>query len=679
MTRLNPRWAVFSATALLALALAGTVGTSAAASPTSAPADASSCDPVAPTGCLLPFPNNYFTVPDPRSATGRRVHFDAAAMPANVLGQHIDPTEWNRQDGFSPGEPILVQVPGLDVTASHIAPVTDIGSSLDANAPIVLLNTRTGRRTPYWAELDAHAAAQPDRQLLIIRPAVAMDDGTTYIVGLRNLRDSGGNPIEAPTSFTSALTARGNDRTARDRQIQRIAASLAWDGVRTRDLYLAWDFTVASDTNLTARMLAIRDTAFKALGKSAPQFNVTSVTDFTANQDARIARQVVGTVTVPSYLTGSGGPGSRLHYGPAGGDGLPSTPDALPTPSGNNLHAGFVCNIPRVADAAHPAHLSLYGHGLLGSPTEINAGNVKDMSNGHDFMFCATSWTGLANDDINFVAAVFTNISQFPAVPDRLQQSFLNFLFLGRDMDSRSGFASNPAFQDPHGHSLIDVRGGLHYDGNSQGGINGGALTAIAQDYTRAVLGVPGMNYSTLLQRSVDFAPFQQIMDGYYPDLINQQLIFGLLQMLWDRGEANGYAQHLTSHPLPHTPAHSVLMHVAFADHQVSNAAAEVEARTIGVRLYQPALAPGWTDEVQPYWGIAPLPHHPYRGSAMVVWNSGAAFNPPPTNLAPDGPQYGVDPHEFPRAQPEAQQQKATFLLTGLVVDVCDGQPCPSS
>jgi hypothetical protein len=33
----------------------------------------------------------------------------------------------------------------------------------------------------------------------------------------------------------------------------------------------------------------------------------------------------------------------------------------------------------------------------------------------------------------------------------------------------------------------------------------GGALTAFAPDFNRAVLGVPGMNYSTLLRRSVDF------------------------------------------------------------------------------------------------------------------------------------------------------------------------------
>jgi len=205
------RWAVVGITALLALALTGTPGVAASAT---APAQLS-CDPVAPAGCLLPFPNNYFTVPDKHSATGLRVHLDAAAMPANALGVHIDPTEWNRQDGFSPGQPILVQVPGLDATRSHIAPVTDIGASLDADAPIVLINARTGKRTPYWAELDAHATGQPDRQVLIIRPAVAVDEGIRYIVGLRDLRDlrdGSGRIIGAPSAFTSALAAKGHQR-----------------------------------------------------------------------------------------------------------------------------------------------------------------------------------------------------------------------------------------------------------------------------------------------------------------------------------------------------------------------------------------------------------------------------------------------------------------------------------
>lgn len=601
-----------------------------------------SSHPPDPPG-LLPFPSNRFTVPDRSSPTGLRVHFAADALPANTAGVHIDPAEWNRQDGFSPGTPILARVPGLDPAASGIAPVTDIGRSLDRDAPIVLLDTRTGQRTPYWAELDAHATGDP---LLIIRPAVALREATRYVVVLRGLRDSTGRLIAGPRRQTSP----------------RLPFDLR------RHLYLAWDFTVASERDLTGRALRMRDDAFARLGHRAPGFTVTQVTDYTAEQDARIARQVRGTVAVPSYLTGDGGPGSRLHYGSHGD---------LPTASGGALAADFVCNIPRSATAATPAHLSLYGHGLLGAPTEINAGNVKDMSRNHDFMFCATSWIGLANADVPFVAGVWSDLSRFPSVPDRLQQSFLNFLFLGRVMTAPGGFGSSPAFRDAQGRSLLDRAGGMHYDGNSQGGINGGALTAIAQDWTRSVLGVPAMNYSTLLQRSVDFAPFQQLMDQSYPNPDDQQIALALIQMLWDRGEADGYAQHLTGDPLPGTPAHQVLMHVAFGDHQVSPAAAQVEARTIGARIHRPALAPGWSDEVVPYWGIRAITHYPYRGSALVVWNSGQAYAPPPTNLAPAGPQYGADPHEFPRAQPEAQQQKATFLLTGRVTDVCDGGPCP--
>jgi hypothetical protein len=48
-----------------------------------------------------------------------------------------------------------------------------------------------------------------------------------------------------------------------------------------------------------------------------------------------------------------------------------------------------------------------------------------------------------------------------------------------------------------------------------------------------------------------------------------------------------------TSDPLPGTPAHTVLMHEAFADHQVANITTEVEARTIGASIAWPALAPG--------------------------------------------------------------------------------------
>ena len=70
------------------------------------------------------------------------------------------------------------------------------------------------------------------------------------------------------------------------------------------------------------------------------------------------------------------------------------------------------------------------------------------------------------------------------------------------------GFASSLAFWDSGG-PLIDTRR-LYYSGGSQGGIAGGALTAVAPDFTRSVLIVPAMNYSLLLTRSIDFDPLRR-------------------------------------------------------------------------------------------------------------------------------------------------------------------------
>ncbi len=69
--------------------------------------DADRCDVLDQKRCLLPFPSDFFTVADPSTDTGRRVNFAAASMPVNSSGVPVDPTEWNRNDGFSPGTPIM--------------------------------------------------------------------------------------------------------------------------------------------------------------------------------------------------------------------------------------------------------------------------------------------------------------------------------------------------------------------------------------------------------------------------------------------------------------------------------------------------------------------------------------------------------------------------------------------
>ncbi len=623
------------------------------------------CNPVDARHCLLPFPSDFFSVEDASTDSGRRVAIATVATPVNVAGVHVDTTEWNRNDGFSPGAQIATYIEGLDLVASATAPITDIQSSLDDDAPVVLIDADTGERIPHWVEIDDRPDQAIDRATYV-RPAVNLLEGHRHLVAFRNLVDGSGNPIFAGDVFRAyrdRLESDVPEVEAQRERYERVFGDLARAGVRRDELYLAWDFTVASTRNLSERVLHMRDDGFARLGDAAPAFEVELVED---DFDDRVARRIRGTFEVPNYMTGSGESGSRINYGP----------DDLPAANGV-FTADFRCVVPRAAlsggaGPAVPARASLYGHGLLGSEGEVSAGNVRSMSNEHNVVFCATKWVGMSEEDVGNAVQILQDFSRFPTLADRTQQGMLNFLFLGRLMIHRDGLSSHPAFQDADGNSVID-RSELYYDGNSQGGIMGGALTAVATDFTRAVLGVPGMNYSVLLQRSVDWDTYERIYNPAYPDQLERGLGLLLAQMLWDRGEANGYAQHITDDPLPGTPPHQVLMHVAFGDHQVAPATAEIEARTIGAAIHWPAVADGRVPDVEAYWGIDRIASYPYDGSAIVIWDSGAP-TPPLVNRPP---REGDDPHEDPRADPDARVQKSEFLRPdGAVVDVCDGQPC---
>lgn len=320
----------------------------------------------------------------------------------------------------------------------------------------------------------------------------------------------------------------------------------------------------------------------------------------------------------------------------------------------------------------HAARAAVYGHGLLGSAEEVNAPNIRAMTDEHNFVYCATNWIGLSREDVPNVVTTLADLSKFPTIPDRLQQGFLDIQFLARLMKSAEGFASDQAFRGRNGQPVFKT-GEVFYDGNSLGGILGGAATAISTEWTRAVLGVPGMDFALLLPRSSDFTAFRAVAEPAYPDHLDQAIDVGLTQMVWDRGEANGYAQHLTAHPYAKTPKHSVLLHEAFGDFQVADVAAEVEARTIGAKAHRPVLKKGRSPDKQPMWGVATITRYPYDGSAIVMWDSGTPA-PPTEDVAPS---QGKDPHEDPRSSPDARRQKSEFLRThGKIVDVCHGKPC---
>jgi hypothetical protein len=672
------------------------------------------CDPIDPSRCLLPWPNDFFTRSDRSTATGLRLNIDPLATPKNAAGVPIDPTDWNRLDGFSPGSPIVTHVPGMDnpqAFANTEPPTnTDIARSLDRDSPIVVVDANTGRRWPVWAELDRSVDLNgnpppPSQTALIIRPARNLAEGHRYIVALRDLKDANGHVLSPQSAFADLTDGHGGP-SARQLYYQRhIFPQLQRVGVSRKSLYLAWDFTVASRQSLTETSLFMRDDALAKLGDTtpgdgtvqgtAPTFTIDSCSvavspaptgcTTSSSLDPRVYAHVEGHVLAPCYLNAPGcPPGSRFQYSGPGA--------SLPTPiPGNTILANFVCNIPIGAKDGQTFQPVLNGHGLFGTASQVNSDSLFALG-AFRLMACATDEIGMAQQDIPNNVVSLEDLSQFPSVPDRLQQGLIDFLYLGRDLINPAGFCSSSVFQ-VNGKCAIDTSH-LFYDGGSQGAIFGGALTAIDPDFTRSALNVAGMDYALLLTRSSDFPEFAQFFYRSYPSQLDRALLYSFIQNVWDHGETDGYAEHLTSHPLPRTPRHSVLMTVAFGDHQVTNWASEIEARTIGARLREPVLDPGRYPGPTPYWGIPRISSFPFTGrAAMVVGDlgplrpcpndgvtacEGSLAGTPPPPLDNNANTQGVDPHGPDWAQsPEGEAAIGQWLQPdGFLPPVCDDQPC---
>lgn len=665
--------------------------------------NAARCDFLDPAHCLYPFPNDHFTIADATTDTGRRIALDNASMPVNNTvdlsafvgapagtlvspgGVPVSSVDMNWADGYSPGQMLLAYVPNLDIAQTGIGQVNYMERSLEADSPLVVIDADTGERHLVWGELDSFATSNATRSF-IIRAGMNFREGHRYIAALRNAKDKDGNIIEPSTAFQvyrDAVDSNVPEIEARRAHMESIFGTLAEAGIERSSLYIAWDFTVASRRSLSSRMLKIRDDAFTKLGNNAPAFTITSVTQ---NPDANRSRRIQGTFVVPNYLNQAGGAsGSSFNYD-LPNDGLPDQRNGTDT-----LNANFICNIPRsaLADGAMnngtitPGRAAIYGHGQQGNASQVNGGSATgELSNMYNFVFCATDFIGMASsDDLNILQLV-AQFGRMNTLADRLQQGLLNNLYLVRLMIHPQGFISDPNFQGGSANTpLIDTSAAYYY-GISQGGILGGAVVALSQDIRRGVLGVTGMNYSLLLDRATGFDTLRPVMDAAYSNEFDRRLVFSTAQMLWDRGESNGYAWHMTTDPLPNTPTHEVLMQNAFADHQVTQWAADIKARTIGASIHTPTLNPDRSIDKTPYFGIPAIASYPFYGSADFVWDTGP-FNmatnkgTPPPPVENTALREGIDPHGIPRVQPGARLQISEFLKpNGRVVDPCNGMPC---
>ncbi len=681
------------------VALTGAITVALALIPAVAPAATSTtraCDPLDAKRCLLPWPNNAFTVSDVRTDTGRRVRLFAEDMPRNAKGQRVDPTDFNRADGFSPGSSILTYVPNLSLKRTRAVTQTNLRKGLDRGQPITVVNARTGAPHLIWAELDT--TSKPGERLLIIHPARNLSRGQRYIVALGKLRDSRGRLLKAPQSFRvlrDQLQTSNRSLARRRLSFEKNVATLAKAGIRRKDLYLSWDFTVASTRNITERSLEIRDNAFAVLGDKnlfdrrvkggAPRFALDPAQEYAPcgsdgcqpGENDLLARKVTGTMTVPCYLNRKGCPvGARFRY-----EKLRKTanfqakrfvyvPERI---KNNTMQVPFTCIVPRAA-LSKPSRLVLYGHVPFSGQDDVLRPELQQLAQEADMTLCAARQAGNASEDAATLKSAFADVSRFAKVADRLQQGAINSLLLGRLMIHPKGLVTQAAFRAPSGGPAIDTFD-IYYHTVSSGPF-GGMVTALGFDFVRSALGTGGMNFNLMLPRSVDFQPFEPTFIKAYPSRLDRMLILSMVQGQWDRGEVDGYAQNLTQDPLPNSPLHTLLYQAAVGDHRVPTVATEIQARTAEAVVRAPMYDAGRSADLIPGYALTETSQLEL-GSVLTMWDAGpvregGALGSPIAPTADVPLTSGKDPHDLVAQTPAARRQLSDFMRPDArFVDAC--------
>jgi hypothetical protein len=202
------------------------------------------------------------------------------------------------------------------------------------------------------------------------------------------------------------------------------------------------------------------------------------------------------------------------------------------------------------------------------------------------------------------------------------------------------------------------------YWGASLGGIQGSSFISLSPRIERAVFGVPGSAWGTMLTRSIVFNAVKTFIEVDFPNPLDVTLLTTMAQLQFDFSDPANMTRLMFKDPLPDAPAdRRVILQEAIGDSQVPNLCTDILARAMGVKLLTPAFE-------EPY-GLEPVTE-PTTESAVTQfrlpgWDAPA---PPETNTPPSD-ENGV--HHEMNFVPAAHAQIAALFLQGKVIHPCNG------
>lgn len=518
-------------------------------------------NPIVPEVAAYPFPSDFYLVDDPSTNTGRSI-----AMPQEALPPRVPNTTINGMDGFSRLPLITTYFPG-GVDPQSLPALDDHAASVADDAPVLLVEEGSWQAIPILAESDLTAQRDQDRALLI-RPLRLLDANKGYVVIIRDTIRSYEGEAFAPSVATRALLS-GSSTNDPAIESQRDAFELVLEALDQRSIdagtvVQAWSFHTRSAEEVTGTLLGVQDIA------NVAELGAYSIlTDAVEENGEGVSRQIVGTFPAPNFL---------------GEDGLIARDsDGNPEQRGTR-DVEFSLTIPITVDEMRP--VVLYGHGFLGSYRQAMRGSVNDVGLEYRFSSVGTN-IGLNEDNEPLLVRGITDLESLKLAVADVQQNMANQTALVRLV--REQLADDIVVESRQGAIKVLDPANVHYFGISNGGTFGYLATTTSAQFERAVLMVGGAGLIHFLERAVQWPEYAGIVNLAYREPPERQLVFSIIQMIFDPIDPINYVRHLVHDRYPGRKAMTAMVIMAVNDSQVRNLVTEWVARTADIPLVVPS------------------------------------------------------------------------------------------
>jgi hypothetical protein len=587
--------------------------------------------------CTLPYPSDFFRTADASTPTGFRLVLSGAAQPKTWDGKNADVSGGAILDGASRVSPMMAALPSTDLVRDGLPSVLDDGTlSSSPASPSIVLETSTGKLVQHYTDIATRGndALGPAISLRTFYP---LEYRTRYIVALRNVKTSSGanaTPAEGFRRLRDKIADPALD-AVRGRFESDVFAPLAKAGIDRSTLQIAWDFTTGSEEAPRADMLRVRDLAQGWLAQNVPQVTVTSVDVGTSP----LWKTIRGAVTGPLYLE-STGPLAKL-----------ARDDNKLVKENGTCTFPFLVTIPEsVRDQQLPGRAVALGHGFFGTRDELIGGGTPTIAQSlHAVMFAIDWWGMSAPDRDDVAAAILQDASRAADFADRVHQAMANWMVMSNAI--KNVIWKDPAFDRPMTTAKLYDPSEVVYFGASNGHILGGVQTALNPDFQKIVLNVGGAGWTHIAPRSLDFSPFNFLIDSATRDPVHTQAVQVLLQGPLDRIDPETYASLLAKK--------TVLMQIGLGDAEVPNCGSFLHARMLGLKQ----TAPG-----QPNILGIPEADPTTLTSGMTIFDFGIDTS----KYIDPAPLAKNQVHEGVRIDPQALAQMDAFYRGSVI------HPCPS-